>query len=126
MSHKVSVIVPVWNMARFLPDAIASIPKVHEIIIVAAEFDDGSFDAANELARRRPEIRVVAGSNQGPARERNIGLREASGDVIAFNDADDIGRKESSLCNWRAWMPSLGSRWSPASSPISTCSTAKA
>ena len=31
-----SVIVPVWNMGRFLPDAIASIPDVHEILIVVA------------------------------------------------------------------------------------------
>ena len=69
MSYKVSVIVP-WNMARFLPDAIASIPKVHEIIIVAAQSDDGSFDVANELARHRPEIRVLAGSNQGRSSAR--------------------------------------------------------
>ena len=53
MSHRVSVIVPVWNMARFLPDAIASIPDVHEIIIVAAESDDNTFGVAHELARRR-------------------------------------------------------------------------
>lgn len=90
MNHRVSVIVPVWNMARFLPDAIASIPEVHEIIIVAAESEDETLTVANILAGQRPEIRVVAGSTQGPAFARNIGLREASGDVIAFNDADDI------------------------------------
>lgn len=93
MGHSVSVIVPVWNMARFLPDAIRSIPKVHEIIIVAAESEDGTFRVAKELARQRPEIRVMAGSKQGPGCARNIGLREASGDVIAFNDADDIWPK---------------------------------
>jgi glycosyltransferase involved in cell wall biosynthesis len=90
MSHRVSVIVPVWNMARFLPDAIASIPDVHEIIIVAADSDDNTFGLANELARQRLDIRVLAGSNKAPASARNIGLREASGDVIAFIDADDI------------------------------------
>jgi glycosyltransferase involved in cell wall biosynthesis len=90
MSHRVSVIVPVWNMARFLPDAIASIPDVHEIIIVAADSDDNTFGLANELARQRLDIRVLAGSNKAPASARNIGLREASGDVIAFIDADDV------------------------------------
>ena len=90
MRHSVSVIVPVWNMARFLPDAVASIPNVHEIIIVAAPSEDDTVRVANELAQQRAEIRVVAGSDQGPASARNIGLRQATGDVIAFNDADDI------------------------------------
>ena len=90
MRRSVSVIVPVWNMARFLPDAVASIPNVHEIIIVAAPSEDDTVRVANELAEQRAEVRVVAGSDQGPASARNIGLRQATGDVIAFNDADDI------------------------------------
>jgi glycosyltransferase involved in cell wall biosynthesis len=90
MRYRVSVILPAWNMARFLFEAIASIPKVHEIIIVAAESDDDTVGVAEELAARRPEVRVLAGSKKGPATARNIGLREATGDVIAFNDADDI------------------------------------
>jgi glycosyltransferase involved in cell wall biosynthesis len=90
MEHEVSVILPAWNMARFLPDALGSIPKVHEIIIVAAPSDDDTAEIADKLAARRPEIRVLADPNRGPATARNIGLREATGDVIAFNDADDI------------------------------------
>ena len=90
MRRSVSVIVPVWNMARFLPDAVASIPNVHEIIIVAAPSEDDTVRVANELAEQRAEVRVVAGSDQGPASARNIGLRQATGDVIAFNDADDV------------------------------------
>jgi glycosyltransferase involved in cell wall biosynthesis len=90
MSHRVSVIVPVWNMARFLPDAIASIPKVHEIIIVAAESDDDTLGVARELDGRRLGVRVLTDPKKGPATARNIGLREASGDVIAFIDADDV------------------------------------
>jgi glycosyltransferase involved in cell wall biosynthesis len=74
-------------MARFLCDAVASIPEVHEIIIVAAESDDDTVGVAHEIAAGRPEVRVLAGS---PATARNIGLREATGNVIAFNDADDI------------------------------------
>jgi glycosyltransferase involved in cell wall biosynthesis len=81
---------PVWNMAQFLPDAIASIPEVHEIIIVAAESDDNTFEVAHELAGKRPDIRVLTNPKRAPASARNIGLREASGDVIAFADADDV------------------------------------
>jgi glycosyltransferase involved in cell wall biosynthesis len=90
MSHLVSVIVPAWNMARFLPDAIASIPEVHEIIIVAADSEDDTKEVAAELSRQRRDLRVVTGSHQSPAIARNIGLAEASGDIIAFNDADDV------------------------------------
>lgn len=88
--HLVSVIVPAWNMARFLPDAVASIPEVHEIIVVAAESKDDTQAVAAELSRRRREVRVVMGSNESPAIARNIGLAEASGDIVAFNDADDV------------------------------------
>lgn len=90
IDHRVSVIVPAWNMARFLPDAVASIPEVHEIILVTADSKDNTQAVAAELSRRRREVRVVKGSNGSPAIARNIGLAEASGDVIAFNDADDV------------------------------------
>jgi glycosyltransferase involved in cell wall biosynthesis len=90
MSHRVSVIVPVWNMARFLPDSIASIPDVHEIIIVAAESDDNTLEVAYALAKQRRGVRVLPSPKKRPASARNIGLRAASGDVIAFNDADDV------------------------------------
>ena len=90
MSHRVSVIVPAWNMARFLPDSIASIPPVHEVIIVAGEFDDNTLDVAEALGAERPDIDVLSVPNRGPGIARNIGLRAATGDVIAFNDADDI------------------------------------
>jgi glycosyltransferase involved in cell wall biosynthesis len=88
--HLVSVIVPAWNMARFLPDTIASIPQVHEIIIVAAESKDDTQAVAAELSRQRRDVRVVRGSDESPAIARNIGLAKASGDIIAFADADDL------------------------------------
>ena len=90
MRYRVSVIIPVRNMARFLFDAVASIPEVHEIIIVAADSDDDTVGVANEIAAGRPEVSVLANPKKGPAIARNIGLRGATGDVIAFNDADDI------------------------------------
>jgi glycosyltransferase involved in cell wall biosynthesis len=90
MTHRVSVIVPVWNMAQFLPDAIASIPDVHEIIIVAAESNDDTIEVAHQLAERRLGVRVLSNPKKAPASARNVGLRAASGDVIAFNDADDL------------------------------------
>jgi glycosyltransferase involved in cell wall biosynthesis len=63
---------------------------VHEIIIVAAESNDNTFEVAQALATQRRGVRVLPGPKKRPASARNIGLRAASGDVIAFNDADDV------------------------------------
>ena len=91
MKRPVSVIIPVWNMARFLSDAIASIPEVNEIIIVAArDNDDDTLRVANDIAERRRGVRILSDPGQGPATARNVGLRAATGEVVAFIDADDI------------------------------------
>jgi hypothetical protein len=87
----VSVIVPVFNAAHMLPAAIASLlaqnyPKL-EIIVV----DDGSTDALTEaVASLSVEVRFLRQANGGPAAARNLGIRAASGDLLAFLDADDM------------------------------------
>lgn len=86
-----SVVIPVYNAARFLAEAVDSIlrqsyPKI-EIIVV----DDGSDDEIETVVERLPvEVRFVRQPNRGPAAARNAGLRRASGDLIAFLDADDV------------------------------------
>jgi glycosyltransferase involved in cell wall biosynthesis len=90
MTHHVSVIIPVYNMASFLPDAVASIPDVHEIIIAVAGSDDETLDVARGLGRRRSGVVILDNPKKTPAAGRNVGLSHASGDVIAFNDADDV------------------------------------
>jgi glycosyltransferase involved in cell wall biosynthesis len=90
MNHRVSVIIPVMNMARFLPDAVASIPDVHEVVIAVAESDDDTLRVARELARGRAGVVVLDNPKGTPASGRNVGLRHASGNIIAFNDADDV------------------------------------
>lgn len=89
-----SVIMPVRDMARYLPSALDSIfaqaRQAEEIIVV----DDGSTDGSREIletyARERPSIRIVAGAGQGPSKARNLALNEARGNLIAFLDADDL------------------------------------
>jgi glycosyltransferase involved in cell wall biosynthesis len=87
----VSVIVPVFDMARFLPDAIESIeaqgqPDV-EIIVV----DDGSRDDTPEVvAALGDRVVAVRQQNRGPAAARNHGIDIARGKLIAFLDADDL------------------------------------
>jgi len=86
----VSVIVPVYNGAKYLSEAVESIRRQNyhplEIIII----DDGSTDGTAELvANLGKDIRYVYQRNRGPAAARNTGLAMVRGDVIAFLDADD-------------------------------------
>ena len=86
-----SVIIPVYNGARFIAAAIQSIVAQEygslEIIVV----DDGSTDeTAGIVARLDVDVRYVFQENAGPGAARNRGIRDASGDLIAFLDADDL------------------------------------
>jgi len=89
-----SVIIPVYNGAAFLGRAIESVLAqtwpAHEIIVV----DDGSSDAtpeiATRLASRNPAVlRWIRQANAGVSAARNTGAENASGDWLAFLDADD-------------------------------------
>jgi len=87
----ISVIIPTYNCAAYVGQAIASVVAQtydrHEIIVV----DDGSTDETkNVLGPYWEQIRYVYQDNRGLAGARNTGIREAQGDLIAFLDADDI------------------------------------
>lgn len=99
----ISVIIPAYNQARYLPQAVESVwaqtLTSSEIILV----DDGSTDATEtvvqELAERGP-LTGLRQPNAGPAAARNRGIRESHGDWIAFLDADDYwlpGKLEAQL-----------------------------
>ncbi|RYZ54846.1 MAG: glycosyltransferase, partial [Chitinophagaceae bacterium] len=86
----VSVIIPSYNHARFLPDAIESIQKQTypntEIIVV----DDGSTDNTKEVLSRYPKLKYVYQKNQGLSAARNTGVKNSSAAYLIFADADDL------------------------------------
>ena len=87
----VSVVIPTYNHARFLGQAIDSVLaqtlSPSEVIVV----DDGSTDnTAAELVHYANRIRLVRQQNQGVSAARNNGAEIATGDLLAFLDADDI------------------------------------
>ncbi len=91
---KVSIILPTFNRARFMRQAISSIAQQEfrdwELIII----DDGSRDeSASVIVKLSQEfqipIRYWRQDNQGPAAARNFGLRNARGKYVAFFDSDD-------------------------------------
>jgi glycosyltransferase involved in cell wall biosynthesis len=87
----VTVVIPCYNQARFLGEAIESVlsQSYHhfEIIVV----DDGSTDETSEVASRYGEegVRLIRQENRGLAGARNRGLGEAKGEYVVFLDADD-------------------------------------
>ena len=91
---RVSVVVPVYNVARYLEECLRSIAgqNVRDIEVVLV--DDGSTDASPEIAARFAardgRFRVVRQENAGLGAARNTGVREASGEFIAFADSDDV------------------------------------
>jgi glycosyltransferase involved in cell wall biosynthesis len=91
----VSVVVPTYNMARYLDDALESVfaqtRLPQEVIVV----DDGSADETPVIVQRwRDRIRYVRQEHAGVSAARNAGIRESSGAYIAFLDADDLWAPE--------------------------------
>jgi glycosyltransferase involved in cell wall biosynthesis len=87
---KVSVVIPAYNTASYLPEAIESVLQQtyqdFEILIV----DDGSTDNTAEIALSyAPRVKLIKKENGGPAAARNTGMQHATGEFIAFLDSDD-------------------------------------
>jgi glycosyltransferase involved in cell wall biosynthesis len=85
----ISVIIPCYNQAHFLGEAIESVLAQtyphHEIIVV----DDGSTDATSEVASSYSAVRCVRQRNAGLSAARNAGVKASRGQFLVFLDADD-------------------------------------
>jgi glycosyltransferase involved in cell wall biosynthesis len=87
---RVSVIIPNYNYGRFLSKAIQSVLDQtlppHEIIVV----DDGSSDDSTAITESfGDKVKLLTQANAGVGAARNHGVRESTGDFIAFLDSDD-------------------------------------
>ncbi len=90
---KMSIIVPVYNAAEFLPECLDSLInqtlKEIEIICVNDGSTDNSLDILNAYAQKDNRIKVLSQENQGQAIARNKAVTEATGTYIQYVDADD-------------------------------------
>lgn len=94
-SSLVSIIVPVYNGALFLAEALDSILAQTYDSIEVIVVDDGSTDATAEVAKRyHDKIHYLHQKNQGPGAARNLGIKQAAGEFLAFLDADDMWAPE--------------------------------
>ena len=89
----VSVVLPAYNAALFIGDAIESVLAQSYTNLEIIVIDDGSTDDTGKIVSRYNMVRYIRRPNQGAASARNRGIREAQGEYIAFIDADDL------------WMP---------------------
>jgi glycosyltransferase involved in cell wall biosynthesis len=85
----VSVVIPCYNQARFLGEAIESVLSQSYPHIEVVVIDDGSTDNTSEVASGYPGVRCIRQQNRGLAGARNEGIRRSIGDYLVFLDADD-------------------------------------
>lgn len=109
----VSVIIPAYNRARWLPETVESVLnqtcRPLEVIIV----DDGSTDDTEAVCARFPEpVRYLKQANAGVAAARNFGVRHSRGDWIAFGDSDDVWEPTKLAAQLAALEAHPEARWS--------------
>lgn len=91
MRPTISVVIPAFNAASYVEDCLESVYAQSgdfslEVIVV----DDGSTDDTLHRLERWPDVRVLRQMQQGPSAARNAGIAKASGEFVAFLDADDL------------------------------------
>lgn len=130
----VSVILPTYNCAAFLAQAVESILAQSYRPLEVIAIDDGSSDGTLELLHGFGEpVRVFAQANAGPAAARNRAVAEARGEYLAFLDGDDLwlpGHTEALVAcatapgatpvvygNWQVWLPRADGSYPPLDPP---------
>jgi len=98
---KVSVVIPAFNVAPYVGDAIRSALAQRGVSLEVIVVDDGSTDATRDVLQAfagDPRVRLILQENQGPSGSRNTALAAARGAFVGFLDADDL------------WMPTKAAR----------------
>lgn len=98
---QISVLIPVYNAAKYLDECMASVLGQKGVTFEIVCVDDGSTDSSLSLLRGYQEnnecIRVVSKLNGGAASARNVAMSLAKGEYLAFIDPDDYFASDDSL-----------------------------
>ena len=92
---KISVITPVYNAEKYITKAVESalqFDEVFEIVLVEDQSPDNALEVCKKLAEKYDRVKLFQHpdqGNHGAGASRNLGLEKATGDFIAFLDADD-------------------------------------
>lgn len=95
----ISIVIPVYNAERYLEECMEAILgqtfRDYEILCINDGSQDGSMKILSQYQEKYPAlIHVCSQENQGQATARNVGVDKASGEYIAFLDADDLIEKD--------------------------------
>lgn len=84
----ISVVICAYNAERTMDACLASLRTLrypnYDVIVV----NDGSTDRTLEIAQRYPEVRILSQENKGLSAARNVGIENATGEIVAFTDSD--------------------------------------
>lgn len=92
---KISVIIPVYNAVKYVTLAVESalqFDEVYEVILVEDQSPDNAMEVCENLTKKYDRVKLFQHpdkGNHGAGASRNLGLQKATGDFIAFLDADD-------------------------------------
>jgi glycosyltransferase involved in cell wall biosynthesis len=95
MEFKVSVIIPIFNVAEYVNHSVESavnLPEVGEVLLIEDGSIDNSLEVCKRLESKYEKVKVFqhqGGINKGPSASRNLGIQKAGFPLIAFLDADD-------------------------------------
>jgi len=93
---EISVIIPVYNAERYVRNAVQSAyqqPETAEVLLIEDCSPDDSLKACQELEKQYEKVRLLRhpdGRNHGAGATRNVGIKNARFDFVAFLDADDF------------------------------------
>lgn len=100
---KISVIVPVYNMEKYIGECLDSILRQTLVDLEVIIINDGSTDSSLAIIREYQErdgrIVVIDKANAGVGAARNDGIKAATGDYLAFMDPDDLYASDNALLN---------------------------
>lgn len=109
--YKISVVVPVYNVEKYLARCIESIIeqpyKQWEIILVNDGSTDTSPQLCDEYSLKDSRIKVIHQINKGVSAARNRGIEESTGDILIFVDADDWISKDAFATILQEWSDDI-------------------
>lgn len=94
MNTTISVIIPVYNVEKYLDECVQSVLaqtyKDIEVVLVNDGSPDGCADICCQYVDADPRVKYIYKENGGPSDTRNVGVRESTGGRVYFLDGDDI------------------------------------
>jgi len=110
---RVSVVIPCFNTERYVAATLRSVLAQAGAALDVVVVDDGSTDgSAARVAQEFPQVRLIRRPNGGVAAARNAGIAAATGDWVAFCDADDIWLPGKLAAQFQAIAAAPGCRMS--------------